>query len=175
MIQSAERADQETTELHVPVAEERVEIEKHTREIGEVLLRRTVTEERQAATLDVATEALRVTRRNVAPRPALPAEAEQAFVAGTRRIPVLGERAVATKRPFVTGEVVVHRRPVTERRTITETVRHTVVEPEVTAKEAPAGAPAPAAPTAPAVASGERQRSVWHEVREGFSRGRQRT
>src|SRR5687767_2366453 len=100
---------EQATELHVPVAEERVAVEKRSLEIGEVLLRRTVSEERQTVALDVARETLRVTRRNVTPRPALPAEVEHAFAAGTRRVPVLGQRAVTAKRPFVTGEVVVHR------------------------------------------------------------------
>ena len=175
----------ERDELRVPVAEERLAVETRPHVIGEVLLRRTVSEDVQTVTLDVARETLRVTRRNVAPRPALPVETEHAFSAETRRIPVLGERAVAAKRPFVTGEVVVHRRPVVERRIVTETVRHVVVEPDVTAALSGEGAELKGVVAEVAEPDGESREivpapveklgAVWREVKEGFTRGRTRS
>ena len=55
-------------------------------------------------------ERLRLERRAIDPRPALPDEVGQAFQARTVRIPVLAERATAQKELFVTDEVVVERR-----------------------------------------------------------------
>jgi uncharacterized protein (TIGR02271 family) len=164
---STERTDDE---LRVPIAEERLNVVKRAREIGEVLLRRSVSHERQSASIDVTRETLRVTRRNGEARAALPEEAAHAFVPEVRRIPVLGEQAVAVRQPFVTGEVVVHRRTVTERQSVTETVRHTVVEPEVVTAPQEIVEP-PRQVAAPA----EKLSSVWRDVRDGFSRGRQRS
>jgi uncharacterized protein (TIGR02271 family) len=179
----------ERDELRVPVTEERVAVETRSHVIGEVLLRRSVSEEVQTVALDVARETLRVTRRNVAPRPALPVETEHAFSTETRRVPVLGERAVAAKRPFVTGEVVVHRRPVVEHRMVTETVRHVVVEPEITPAiraESVESEGVESAGVVPEVverdagsreivpAPVEKLGAVWREVKEGFTRGRTR-
>ena len=175
----------ERDELRIPVAEERLAVETRSHVIGEVLLRRSVSEEVQKVALDVARETVRVTRRNVAPRPALPVEAEHAFSAETRRIPVLGERAIAAKRPFVTGEVVVHRRPVVERQMVTETVRRVVVEPDVTPAISAEGVEpesvgrevvVPDADSRESVAAPvEKLGAVWREVKEGFTRGRTRS
>ena len=184
--------DLEQTELRVPIAEERVEVQKRSREIGEVLLRRSVTSEHHTLPVELRREILRVTRRDVPPRPAQPAELEHAFTPGIRRVPVLGESAVAVKRPFVTGEVVVHRRPVVERTTVNETVRRAIVEPEVvetTREHGRARDQGPEAPREVAEASREvvaaplevvavpveKIGAVWREVKEGFTRGRQRT
>ena len=189
-------------QVRVPVAEERISVEKRTREIGEVLLQRAVTEEQQTLSLDVGRETLRVTRRTTAPRPAAPDELEAAFGSGVVRVPVFGETAAAVKRAYVTGEVVVHRREVVESRLFTETVRREAVETEMVRPEAearrepmrePDAVPRPAAPEPAGTTEAERGQPVvgknsraeslpvvrpavlWREVREGWSRGRSRS
>ena len=169
-------ADEQTVLL--PTAEERVSIEKRTHEIGEVLLRRTVSAERQTLTVEVARETLRVTRREMTPRAALPGEAERAFGVSLIRIPVFAEEAAHVKRPFVTGEVVVHRRPVVEERVVAETVRREAVETEIVPVERPpAISPEAQSIVHPSDAFTEvlpvvRPSALWRDVKEGFSRGR---
>ena len=185
-----QRADEHT--ILLPVAEERLSVQKETREIGEVLLRRSVTEERQTVPVEVSRETLRVTRRDVPGRVALPAEAQHAFTGGLTRIPVFAEETEHVKRPFVTGEVVVHRRPVIEERTVSETVRREKVEveqqlnepvrAEVASEVIPVARPAAVAPDSQTIVRPNdaftevipalRPSALWRDVKEGWSRGR---
>lgn len=189
-------------QVRVPLAEERISVEKRTREIGQVLLQRAVTEEQQTVAMDVGRETLRVTRRTAPPRPAAPDEVEAAFAAGVVRIPVFGEAAAALKRAYVTGEVVVHRRQVVESRLFTETVRREAAETEMARPDAErVRGPMDETAVTPRAVVREpvrdtvtddtrpnegttgrseglplvRPAALWREVREGWSRGRSRT
>jgi uncharacterized protein (TIGR02271 family) len=119
---SAERLD-DTGEIHVPVREERLEVEKRQGELGSVDVRKTVERERVDVPVELRHEEVTVDRVDVPDRPVAPGEMPNAFEEGTIRVPVRGEEAVAHKEAVVTGEVVIDRDVVTERQTISDTVR----------------------------------------------------
>jgi uncharacterized protein (TIGR02271 family) len=115
-------------EVRIPEVEERLEVEKRDVTLGEVGVRRTVTEERQSVPVELTREEVHVERRDVADRPVAPGEAADAFESTTIRVPVRGEEAVAHKEAVVTGEVVIDKERTTERQDVTDTVRKTHVE-----------------------------------------------
>jgi uncharacterized protein (TIGR02271 family) len=158
--------------LRVPELEERLTVEKRVRAIGEARFRRRVAEEERTVGVDVARERVRVARRSVTPRPASAAELERAFTAQSLRIPLLGEAPQVRKAPFVTGEVVVHRRRVAEAREVSDRVRRQRVEVEMPPTSA-APPPAPARPPVPAIpVPAIPVRRVLDDVRAGWSRAR---
>ena len=73
-------------EVRVPVAEERLHVEKRQAELGEVQLRKTVEEEQQTVPVELEREEVRVERRDVGDRPVRPGD--QVFEEGTVRVPV---------------------------------------------------------------------------------------
>ena len=176
--------------------------ERRVLEIREALARRAITEEQETVTVEVRQETLRVTKRSVPVRPAAPVEEEAAFRSEVVRIPVFGEEAVVSKRPFATGEVVVHRRPVAVPKTVAQSVRREVEESETVAVGPPDRAeqpekpeqnaeppepPEPPQPPQPPQQAEQtshdaftevlpvvRPAALWREVREGWSRGRSR-
>ncbi len=113
-------------EIRVPVAEERLNVDKRQAELGEVQLRKTVEEEEQSVPVELEREEVRVDRRDVDDRPVQ--AGDQVFQEGTIRVPVRGEEAVVTKEAVVTGEVVIEKERTTEREQITDTVRRERVE-----------------------------------------------
>jgi uncharacterized protein (TIGR02271 family) len=113
-------------DMRVPVAEERLNVEKRQAELGAVELRKTVTEEEQTVPVELLREEVRVERVDAGDRPVRPGE--DLFREGTIRVPVRGEEAVVRKEAVVTGEVVVDKENTTERQEISDTVRKERVE-----------------------------------------------
>jgi uncharacterized protein (TIGR02271 family) len=107
--------------LRVPVAEERLTVGKRAAELGEVQVRKTVTEEQQTVPVTLQREEVRVQERDVPDRPLQPGD--DAFKEGTIRVPVRGEEAVVAKEAVVTGEVVIDKTRTTEQRQVSDTVR----------------------------------------------------
>lgn len=112
----------------VPVAEERLSVEKRQAERGAVEIQRTVRQERQTIPLDVMREEVRISRRDIPDRPLSVAEAAVAFSGGTIRVPVRAEEVLVNKEAVVTGEVIIHKERTVERREVTETVRKQQVD-----------------------------------------------
>ena len=112
----------------VPVAEERLRVEKQEAELGAVEVRKVVTEEQQTVPVQLQREEVRVEKRDIPDRPLSAADAETLFEGGTIRVPVRGEEAVVTKEAIVTGEVVIEKEQVTQREQVTGTIRREQVE-----------------------------------------------
>jgi uncharacterized protein (TIGR02271 family) len=117
-------------EIRVPVAEERLTVGKREVDLGEVDIRKTVTEEEQAASVTLHRDEVHVQEVDVADRPLR--AGEDAFEEGTIRVRLRGEEAVVAKEAVVTGEVVVDKETIAEERRITDTVRRQHVEVEET-------------------------------------------
>ena len=124
-------------ELRVPVAEERLTVDKRQAELGEVQLRKTVVEEQQTIPVELRREEVRVEQRDLADRPAR--AGDDLFQGGTVRVPVRGEEALVTKEAVVTGEVVIDKERTTEREQITDTLRRERVEVDERYERARAG------------------------------------
>ncbi len=110
-------------EIRVPVVEERLEVGTRQVELGEVEIRKTVESEQVSIPVELMREHVRVSRVDVADRPASEAELADGFAEATIRVPVRGEEAIVSKDALVTGEVVIDRERVTERETVGDTVR----------------------------------------------------
>jgi len=123
--------------LRVPVVEERLTVGKREAELGEVQVRKTVTEEEQTVPVTLQREEVTVQEREVADRPL--AAGEEAFTEQTIRVPVRGEEAVVAKEAVVTGEVVIEKTPTTEERQVTDTVRKQRVDVDENYRQARAG------------------------------------
>jgi len=111
----------EQSETTIPVAEERLNVEKRASDLGTVDIHRHVTEEQQSVPVELRRDEVHVEEHDVPDRPLR--LGEDAFDEGTIRVPVRGEEAVVEKEAVVTGEVVVSKEPTTERQTVTDTVR----------------------------------------------------
>ncbi len=116
---------QEAGAVRIPVAEERLHVEKRQVELGQVQVHKSVVEERVEVPVDLQREEVHVERREVGDRPAPDADF---FQEGTVRVPVRGEEAVVEKEAVVTGEVVIEKERVRERQEVTDTVRRERVE-----------------------------------------------
>jgi len=130
-------ADQAEGEIRVPVAEERLTVGTREAELGEVQVRKTVTEEQQTVPVTLEREEVHVQERDVADRPLR--AGEEAFTEGTIRVPVRGEEAVVAKEAVVTGEVVIEKERTTEERQVSDTVRKQRVDVEENYQKARAG------------------------------------
>ena len=117
--------DQTADEARIPVAEERLNVEKRPAELGEVRAHKTVTEEEQTVPVELEREEVRVEQRNIDDRPATGGDL---FQEGTITVPVRGEEAVVQKEAVVTGEVVIGKERTTERQEVGGTVRRERVE-----------------------------------------------
>jgi len=113
-------------ELRVPIIEERLAVGTREVELGEVDIRKTVTEEAQTASVTLHRDEVRIEEIAVAERPLQ--AGDDAFSEGTIRIQLRGEEAVVAKETVVTGEVVIDKETVTEERTITDTMRRQRVD-----------------------------------------------
>src|SRR5215216_5754006 len=116
----------EQGEARVPVAEERLNVDKRQAELGEVQLRKTVEQEQVSVPVELEREEVRVDQRDVGDRPVQ--AGDQVFQEGTIRVPVRGEVAEVNKEAVVTGEVVIEKERTTERQQIADTVRKERVE-----------------------------------------------
>ncbi len=115
-------------EVVVPVAEERLHVGTAPAELGEVQIRKTVTEEQVSVPVEVMHEEVHVEERDIPDRRISTADAERLFEGGTIRVPVHGEEAVVEKEAIVTGEVVIEKERLVERQQVTGTVRREQVE-----------------------------------------------
>jgi len=126
-------------EIHVPVREERLDVEKRQGERGSVDVRKDVITEQVNVPVTLRHEEVTVERVDVADRPIAVGDGADAFKEGTIRVPVRGEEAVARKEAFVTGEVVIDRDVVTEQQTVSDTVRKERVDVDENFTRARAG------------------------------------
>jgi len=110
-------------EIRVPIAEERINVEKRQGEVGSVDIKKDVVTEQVNVPVDLRREEVTVNRVDVPDRRVGEGEIGDAFEEGTIRVPIRGEEAVARKEAFVTGEVVVDRKVATERETVSDTIR----------------------------------------------------
>lgn len=125
----------EAAAVAIPLAEERLTVEKRAAEVGEVRLRKTVVRERQVVPVEVRREGARVEERAVAARP--PRPGEDPFREEVIRVPLRGEAVVVGKETVVTGEVVVDKEQLVERREVAgEVRREQVAVDEVVRREA---------------------------------------
>ncbi len=107
--------------LVVPLAEERLHVEKRPTELGEVQVRKMVVEERQTVPVELEYEDVQVEYRTITPRRAR--SRAGLFQEGVARVPIRGEEAIVYKDAVITGEATIARERVTERRQIADTVR----------------------------------------------------
>ncbi len=114
-------ANQTEGAIRVPVAEERLAVGKREVDLGEVDIRKTVTEEEQTASVTLRRDEVNVQQVDVNDRPLR--EGEDAFSEGTIRVQLRGEEAVVSKEAVVTGEVVIDKDSVSREEQVSGTVR----------------------------------------------------
>jgi uncharacterized protein (TIGR02271 family) len=124
-------------EMRVPVVEERLAVGKREAELGEVEIRKTVTEEQQTVPVTLRRDEVNIEEVDVADRPL--SAGEDAFKEETIRVPVRGEEAVVAKEAVVTGEVVVNRETTTREEQVSGTVRKQHVDVEQAYQQARGG------------------------------------
>jgi uncharacterized protein (TIGR02271 family) len=130
-------ADKTEGEVRVPVAEERLKVGTREAELGEVQVRKTVTEEQQTVPVTLRRDEVHVEERNIKDRPLQ--AGEDAFKEGTIRVAVRGEEAVVAKEAVVTGEVVIDKTRTAEERQVSDTVRKQRVDVDENYRQARAG------------------------------------
>jgi len=130
-------ADGTEGEIHVPVAEERLNVGKREAELGEVAVRKTVTEEQQTVPVTLQRDEVQVREVDVEDRPLR--AGEDAFQEGTIRVPVRGEEAVVAKEAVVTGEVVIDKTRTAEQQQVSDTVRKQRVDIDENYRQARSG------------------------------------
>lgn len=115
-------------EVHLPIVEEEVSVEKSQRQIGEVR----VTEERTSSEVEVPMtvrhDEIHV-ERHALEHPVHPDEYKFAQEEGMLRMPIVEEEVHVVKTPIIREEIIIHRVPISEEQTIRETVMRT--EPHV--------------------------------------------
>jgi len=124
-------------EIRVPMAEERLSVGKREAELGEVEIRKTVTEEQVSVPVTLRRDEVHVEEVNVADRPLR--AGEDAFDEGTIRVQLRGEEAVVSKEAVVTGEVVVNKETVSQEQQVSGTVRKQHVEVDKAYQQARTG------------------------------------
>jgi len=124
-------------EIRVPVAEERLSVGKREVDLGEVGIRKTVTEEEQTASVTLHRDEVNVREVDTKDRPLR--AGEDAFEEGTIRVQLRGEEAVVAKEAVVTGEVVVNKETVAREEQVSGTVRKQRVDVDKAYQEARSG------------------------------------
>lgn len=137
--QAGARMDRGEGKVTVPVAEERLDVEKRQTDLGSVNVRKTVETEQVSVPVDLTRERVDVNRVDTPDRRLDASDAGKAFQEGTIRVPVRGEEAIVHKEAYVTGEVVIDKERVTERETVTDTVRRERVDVDKAFDEARTG------------------------------------
>jgi len=147
--------DRTEGEIRVPVAEERLNVGKREVDLGEVGIRKTVTEEEQTVPVTLRRDEVKVREVDTAERPLR--AGEDAFEEGTIRVPLRGEEAVVAKEAVVTGEVVINKETVEREEQVSGTVRKQHVDVDKAYQEARSGFERNhAPPLAPVVAPSSR-------------------
>jgi len=124
-------------EIRVPVAEERLTVGKREVELGEVDIRKTVTEEEQTASVTLRRDEVNVREVDTQDRPLR--AGEDAFDEGTIRVQLRGEEAVVSKEAVVTGEVVINKETIAREEQVSGTVRKQHVDVDKAYQEARTG------------------------------------
>ncbi len=124
-------------EIRVPVAEERLSVGKREAELGEVEIRKTVTEEQVSVPVTLRRDEVHVEEVDVKDRPLR--QGEDVFSEGTIRVALHGEEAVVAKEAVVTGEVVVNKETIAQEQQVTGTVRKQHVDVEQAYQQARTG------------------------------------
>lgn len=116
-------------EMHVPVIDEEVLVERTSHQVGEVSVTSETTRDQVEVPTTVTHEEIRVERRRL--DHAMTPEEYHGMedVTGTIRLPIVEEEVHVTKTPVVREELVIKKLPVTETKTVAEDVMHT--EPHV--------------------------------------------
>jgi uncharacterized protein (TIGR02271 family) len=116
-------------EIRMPLAEEEVSAEKHTRDIGEVRVHKRVVVKQKQITIPVMHEEVRIERVPVDATTARPST-EGTFVESTVAIPLHDEEVEIHKRAVVREEVRVTKQTFQEEKTATTEVRREEVDIE---------------------------------------------
>jgi len=124
-------------EIRVPVAEERLNVGKRDAELGEIQVRKTVTEEQQTVPVTLQRDEVHVEQRDITERPLR--AGEDVFTEVTIRVPVHGEEAVVAKEAIVTGEVVIDKSRTSEQQQVSGTVRKQHVDVDENYRQARSG------------------------------------
>ena len=117
--------EEESLRLH----EERLQVEKHETQRGEIRVEKEVVEEPRSVDVSVSHDEVTIERRPVVEGEAsLDSRYDQDVTAfreddETIRIPITEERVEVTKKPVVTEEIILKKREVVENETIHETVK----------------------------------------------------
>lgn len=119
------RGENVDEQRRIRLREERLNVDKQSRVLGEARITKDVVEHRQDVDVPVVHEELFVERRPVAETVD---DAGPITEGETIRIPLMREEVVVTKRPVVTGEVVVGKRRVTETQHVGGTTREERVQ-----------------------------------------------
>jgi uncharacterized protein (TIGR02271 family) len=124
----AARAAKTPDEIRVPLAEEEVMAEKHTRDVGEVRVHKRVVVKQKQITIPVMHEEVRVERVPI--DSTSPRLAEGAFVESTVAIPLHDEEVEIHKRAVVREEVRLTKQTFQEEKTATTDVRREEIDIE---------------------------------------------
>jgi uncharacterized protein (TIGR02271 family) len=116
-------------EYRMPLAEEEITAEKHTRDIGEVRVHKRVVVKQKQITVPVMHEEVRVERVAVEGGRGEPL-AEDTFVESTVTIPLYDEEVEIRKHPVIREEVRVSKRTFQEEKTATTEVRKEEIDIE---------------------------------------------
>jgi len=122
--------------MRVPVAEERLSVDKRAVDRGNVEVHKTVETEQVSVPVELRQEEVRVQEVDVKDRPLAAGDKANLFQEQTIRVPVHGEEAVVRKEAVVTGEVVIDRYQTVEREEVQETLRHERVQVDENYKKA---------------------------------------
>lgn len=121
--------DADTDEERLRLHEERLQVDKHETQRGEIRVEKEVVEEPRSVDVNVSHDEVTIERRPVADGEAHVGtgygEDTAAFQEDeeTIRIPITEERVEVTKKPVVTEEIILKKREVTESETVNETVK----------------------------------------------------
>ncbi|MCP3100674.1 YsnF/AvaK domain-containing protein [Myxococcus sp. K15C18031901] len=116
---------QAAEDMTIPVHREKLQVDKHEKQAGEVRVHKDVVEEEEVIKVPLRHERVRVERRAVtSDRPAVSA----AFKEETIVVPLRGEEVEVSKRSVLDEEVVIHKDIVEEERAVSERVRHENVD-----------------------------------------------
>lgn len=118
---------QQGRQIDVPVAEEELVARKQREQIGDVKVRKDVTEQPESIEVPVSREEVHVQEAPASGQAAgdIP---DDAFQDRTINVPVYGEQVDVEKKPRVTGEVEVDKTRVTQDKRFTDTVKREDVE-----------------------------------------------
>ena len=117
------RGEQIDAERRIKLREERLSVDKQRVAAGEVQITKDVVEHQQDIDVPVIREELFIERRPVSETTADAGDIGEIGAGETIRVPLMREQVAVTKRAYVTGEVVVGKRDVSETQRVSDTTR----------------------------------------------------